>query len=49
VVTALYQADGDAWRSLVAPSRLYRFCANARHGVCNWLIDAEHTDAFCVA
>jgi hypothetical protein len=49
VVTALHQADGDAWCSLAGPDRLYRFCANARHDVCNWLIGIEHGDTLCVA
>ena len=49
VVTALHQADGDAWYSLAVPDRLYRFCANARHDVCNWLIGIEHGDMLCVA
>ena len=49
VVSALDEAADGVWRSLAAPGRLYRFCANARHDVCNWLTGAEHTDAFCVA
>ena len=49
VVTALHQADGDAWCSLAVPDRLYRFCANARHDVCNWLIGIEQGDTLCVA
>ena len=29
--------------------RLYRWCENATHGTCNWLIPAEDPSAFCVA
>src|ERR1700686_5708108 len=47
VVPALHPADAGAWRSLAAPSRLYRFCANAQHDVCNWMIGIEHADVFC--
>jgi hypothetical protein len=49
VVTALHQADAGAWHSLAAPSRLYRFCANAQHDVCNWMIGIERADVFCAA
>ena len=48
VVTALRE-DGSAWHSLAVPDRIFRFCANARHDVCNWLIDCEHTGKFCAA
>ncbi len=27
--------------------RRYRFCANARHNACNWLVPDEHPDIFC--
>jgi len=46
-VTAL-RADGENWRALADRRRRYRFCANAAHGVCNWLILADHEDRFCV-
>ena len=36
-LSALTQ-EGDAWRSLVDPDCVYRFCANAGHAACNWLI-----------
>jgi len=48
VVTALREADGS-WHALAAPDRLYRFCANARHDVCNWLIACEQGEMFCAA
>jgi hypothetical protein len=27
----------------------YRYCANARHDVCNWLVAADAADTFCAA
>jgi hypothetical protein len=30
-------------------NKTYRFCANAGHGACNWLIDAASADSFCLA
>jgi hypothetical protein len=48
VVTALREADGS-WHALAAPDRPYRFCANARHDVCNWLIAREQGEIFCAA
>ncbi len=36
------------WRALVGSPGPYRFCANAAHGVCNWLVPAGGP-AFCPA
>ena len=33
--------DGDAWMALRAAGGHYRFCENARHDVCNWLLPVE--------
>lgn len=41
--------DGDAWRPLDAPGESWRFCANADHDVCNWLVPADGPDIFCEA
>ena len=43
--------DGDVagWTALAAPGRTWRFCFNADHEVCNWLIDAASSERFCVA
>jgi hypothetical protein len=40
--------DGDLWSARAAPGR-YRFCANAAHDVCNWLIPADQPDDHCLA
>ena len=47
-VTAL-EPEGDAWRALAEPDGLFRFCANAEHDACNWLIPADSPDAYCMA
>lgn len=45
VVSALEPArrgDGsEAWYALAAPEGQYRFCCNAAHDACNWLVPAE--------
>src|SRR5271169_3459888 len=40
---------GDAWAVAGRPERRLRFCANAMHGVCNWLMEARAPDIFCRA
>ena len=47
-ITALEQADND-WRALAEPTGRYRFCANAVHGVCNWLIETGSPEQYCQA
>jgi hypothetical protein len=47
-LSALEPQDG-AWRALAGDSKLYRFCANAGFGVCNWLIEADSPSAYCAA
>jgi hypothetical protein len=49
VLSALTEAEDRCWRTLEAPGRLVRFCANAAHGACNWLVPAQATHAFCPA
>jgi hypothetical protein len=42
--------DADVWRALAAPDATYRFCLNAIHGSCNWLVKAGPTEeAYCAA
>jgi len=47
-VTAII-ADGNLWRALAAPESRFRYCLNAAHEVCNWLVDAGHPEAYCAA
>jgi hypothetical protein len=49
VLSALTPVDGDRWRPLSVPDQVQRFCANAAHEACNWLVPAEAPDAFCHA
>jgi len=42
VLSALAPLEGDRWRPLAAPTRLSRFCANAAHDACNWLVPAKN-------
>jgi hypothetical protein len=49
LLTALAEDGGDRWRSLAVPVRTYRFCANAAHDACNWLLPADSADLFCPA
>ena len=41
--------DVTDWIAEAVPSRKWRFCFNANHNVCNWLIDAASPETFCVA
>lgn len=45
VLSALTE-DGDRWRPLITLEQVYRFCANAAHEACNWLVPATAPDAF---
>ncbi len=29
--------------------RLYRFCANAQHAACNWLVESTSAETFCLS
>ena len=48
VLLALERHD-DTWQIVGKPDASYKFCANAGHGVCNWLLDARNGGAFCLA
>lgn len=50
------RSDGSAvWQALAAPELHYRFCSNADHEACNWLVPAEaegqvpDPEPYCVA
>jgi hypothetical protein len=47
-VTAL-QARDDGWHALAEPKGKYRYCANAEHAVCNWLLPCDSPEQFCAA
>lgn len=49
VLTAL-EADGDVWRRLrSAREETFRFCANADHQACNWLIETASPEPLCLS
>jgi hypothetical protein len=43
------QPSGQVWTAPGHADKSYRFCANAAHAVCNWLVDAASPDDFCLA
>ena len=43
------EPEGDAWKALARPAGLVRFCDNATHDACNWLVDAGSPDTLCAA
>jgi hypothetical protein len=47
-VTALQTRDGG-WHALAEPKAKYRYCANAEHNVCNWLLPFDHPEQYCAA
>ena len=46
-VLAALSADGDRWRRLDDPSVTYRFCINAEHDACNWLVEEDDPSTYC--
>jgi hypothetical protein len=47
-VTAL-KPHGNVWLALADQRGSYRYCANAMHGVCNWLVPTDSPEQFCAA
>ena len=43
------EPEGEAWRALAAPAKRYRACANAAHAACNWQVEADAEEPFCVS
>ena len=43
------EPEGELWRSLASPGVLYRFCANAQHSACNWLVESTSAETFCLS
>jgi hypothetical protein len=41
-------SQANTWRAAADPGTRYRSCANAQHGVCNWLLEST-TEIFCAA
>jgi hypothetical protein len=49
VLTTLVPLEDDLWLPSAARDRPVRFCANAAHDACNWLVPAEDPRVFCRA
>jgi hypothetical protein len=47
-LSALAPEDGE-WRTLAPPELLVRFCENAGHDACNWLVDSSGGTSLCEA
>lgn len=37
------------WRPRADPATLHRFCSNAQHNACNWMVPADAEEPFCLA
>jgi len=44
---AVVSVAPDEWAPVGEPSSRLRFCANADHGVCNWLLPADDAQRMC--
>lgn len=49
VLSALAPAGDGDWQPLADSERLSRFCGNAAHGACNWLLPTESANGLCAA
>ena len=43
------EPENESWRTFTKPRRLVRFCENAAHDVCNWLMDEGSVGTPCAA
>lgn len=44
-----HEHDPMLWRRVDNPVRVYRFCANATHDICNWLVPESDPEPWCQA
>jgi hypothetical protein len=49
IMYALEPDPEPNWHLYAEPKISVRFCSNAALDICNWLVDAEDTNGFCVA
>jgi hypothetical protein len=49
VLHTLTTKDNILYHDISSPEKGYRYCHNATHGTCNWLVPAEQEETFCVA
>ncbi|MFG1417703.1 putative zinc-binding peptidase [Xanthobacter sp. V0B-10] len=43
------EPDGGPFRAVGVENRRFRFCANAAHDACNWLVPEEQVGEYCLA
>ncbi len=43
------EAEGQFWRPVPQSNTTYKFCFNSTYGVCNWLVDSDSSENFCLA
>jgi hypothetical protein len=43
------EPDGDEWRPLFALERRLKFCENAQHDLCNWMVPEGSEETLCKA
>ena len=43
-----FEPAGDIWRALATSGGTFRFCANADHTACNWLVRLHPPRALCL-
>lgn len=43
------EPDGPNWIALARPQARYRYCQNWEQMGCNWMVDVEESQTFCVA
>ncbi|MBQ0823463.1 putative zinc-binding peptidase [Microvirga sp. HBU67558] len=48
-ISALEPGREGGWTALAQPDTPVRFCANAEHNACNWLISADGDGSYCRA
>jgi hypothetical protein len=49
LLSALERTENGDWSPVGRPEHRYRFCTNAEHDVCNWLVPAGTAEPYCVA
>ncbi len=46
---SVLKPDGAAWQALAEPETRWKFCANSTFLVCNWMVPASSSEAYCAA
>ncbi|MBJ7538742.1 zinc-binding metallopeptidase family protein [Marinomonas transparens] len=51
ILSALKPVDGgyQALADMSSPPKVWRYCDNHQHNVCNWLVDGQEEDELCMA